>query len=376
MVKLKTLVVDDELGMRMGVKRSLSKFVMHLPDVDYEIGFDVDIAGTGEEALQKIMSHKPDILLLDYKLPGISGLDILEKVTSQESEMLSIMITAYASIETAVTAVKRGAFDFLAKPFTPDELKSTVSKAARRLILARQVKKLAQERRQVRFQFISVLGHELKSPLNSIDGYLDIMKQKKLGDEISAYESMIDRCTVRIEGMRKMIMDLLDLTRIESGQKKRELEEMDIVKIADLAIETTLPDAERKKIQIENHATGPVMLKCDSSEIEIIFNNLISNAVKYNIDGGRVDVHINKKDSRVIISVIDTGIGMTEAETNKLFNEFVRIKNDKTKAITGSGLGLAIVKKIATLYNGDVSASSEPEVGSTFTVTLDSKLHH
>ncbi|MBN1154786.1 response regulator [candidate division KSB1 bacterium] len=374
MIKLNTLVVDDELGMRLSVKRALSKFVMQLPDVDDEIGFDVDVAETGEEALDKIKSNRPDILLLDYKLPGISGLDILEKVTSQESEMLSIMITAYASIETAVTAVKQGAFDFLAKPFTPDELKNTVSKAARRLILARQVKKLAQERRQVRFQFISVLGHELKSPLNSIDGYLDIMKQKKLGGDIASYEPMIDRCTVRIEGMRKLIMDLLDLTRIESGQKKRELKEIDIVEIANHTIETNLPLAEKRDITIENHASDPIYLNGDANEIEIICNNLISNAIKYNVDGGRVDVYINPADRQIEIAVADTGIGMSESEVAKLFNEFVRIKNDKTKAITGSGLGLAIVKKIALLYNGDVSVSSEPNVGSRFSVKLDSNL--
>jgi DNA-binding NtrC family response regulator len=220
MEKLRTLIVDDEVGMRLSIKRALDKYILKLPDVEDDIGFDVDVAETGEEAVQKIEKNKPDILLLDYKLPGMSGLDILEQVTSQESEMVTLMITAYASIETAVTAVKRGAFDFLAKPFTPDDLRKTVSKAAQNLILARQVRKLAQEKHQVRFQFISVLGHELKSPLNSIEGYLDIMQKKTLGDSLPAYDNMIDRCFVRIEGMRKMIYDLLDLTRIESGQKK------------------------------------------------------------------------------------------------------------------------------------------------------------
>jgi len=370
MIRLRVLVVDDELGMRLSVKRVLSKYVMRLPDIEDEIGFDVDIAETGEEALEKIAAQKPDILLLDYKLPGISGLDILERIPAQDGEILSIMITAYASIETAVTAMKQGAFDFLAKPFTPDELKNTISKTARRLILARQVKMLARERHQVRFQFISVLGHELKSPLNSIDGYLDIMKHKKLGENISAYESMIDRCNVRIEGMRKLIMDLLDLTRIESGQKKRELKQEDIVQIANHSIEMVLPDALTKHITIENHAKDPIIMLCDNSEIEIIFNNLISNAIKYNIDGGRVDVHMTADDSQIEILVIDTGIGMSEVEMARLFNEFVRIKNDKTKTITGSGLGLAIVKKIAVLYNGSVSVSSTPDVGSTFKVTL------
>ncbi|MCI0512629.1 response regulator, partial [candidate division KSB1 bacterium] len=170
---IRTLVVDDELGMRLSVQRALSKYKITLPDIDDEIGFQVDLAADGEEALMKINQLHPDLLLLDYKLPGMSGLDILDQITASESEMVTIMITAYASIETAVTAVKRGAFDFLAKPFTPEELKNTVAKATRRLILARQVKKLALEKHKVRFQFVSILGHELKAPLNSVEGYLD-----------------------------------------------------------------------------------------------------------------------------------------------------------------------------------------------------------
>ena len=99
------------------------------------------------------------------RCPGISGLEVLDGSPDLQTEMLTIMITAYASIETAVPATKRGAYDFLAKPFTPDELRNTIRKAATRLVLAKQARKLAEEKRQVRFQFIRVLGHELKAPL-------------------------------------------------------------------------------------------------------------------------------------------------------------------------------------------------------------------
>ena len=374
MQTLRTLVVDDEIGMRLSIQRALIKHRLNLPDVDEDIGFEVDLAETGEEALLKIEANRPDILLLDYKLPGISGLDVLEKVTSKTSEMVTIMITAYASIETAVTAVKSGAFDFIAKPFTPAELKKTVNKAAQSVILARQLRKLAQEKRQVRFQFISVLAHELKSPLNSIDGYLDILQKKTLGTDLTAYQSMVDRCMVRIEGMRKLIYDLLDLTRLESGQKQRELKELDAREIAKQAMETVLPEAKRRNITVELHADTPIVARCDAGEIEIIFNNLISNGVKYNRDNGRVDIFLNKEDGQVSIAVKDTGIGMSEEETVRLFNEFVRIKNEKTRNILGSGLGLTIVKKIVLLYNGTVSVQSKSGEGSTFTVTLASEL--
>ncbi len=368
---LRVLVVDDELGMRRGVERSLRNFTITLPTVQAEIRFDVALADSGESALEAIKASKPDILLLDHKLPGISGLEVLDKVAEMESDIMTIMITAYASLDTAVSAIKRGAFDFLAKPFTPDELKANVRKAAESLFLARQARKLAEEKRQIRFQFISVLAHELKSPLAAAEGYLKIMQERAAGNDMASYDRMIERSLVRLQGMRKLILDLLDLTRIESGQVKREYIGVNLCEIAGKSIETIMPAAQKRGITIELHADPQLQMSADPSEIEIIFNNLISNAVKYNRDNGRIDITISAKDGKVTIEVADTGIGMTEAETARLFADFVRIKNEKTKDILGSGLGLSIVRKLAMMYGGSASVKSTPDVGSTFTVVLN-----
>ena len=370
MITLRTLVVDDELGMRRSIAKALSKTTVTVPDIEEPVGFEVDMAATGQEALDKLAANRPDLLLLDYKLPDITGLEILDRVTAEESEMVTIMITAYASLETAVAAVKNGAFDFLAKPFNPEELRTTVSKAVQSLILARQVKKLAHERHQVRFQFISVLGHELKSPINAVEGYLHLMKDQTLGSNMNAYEAMVDRCLLRTQGMMKLILDLLDLTRIESGTKKQDLKVLDVREIAQRAMETMTPMAQERGVTLNLNGDEAVPLRCDSGEVEIIFNNLVSNAVKYNMDGGRVDIFLDKSGDELRIRVKDTGIGMTEEEQASLFQEFTRIKNAKTRNILGSGLGLTILKKIAALYEGQVSVESRPDQGSTFTVTL------
>ncbi|MFW6061513.1 MAG: sensor histidine kinase [Planctomycetota bacterium] len=367
---LHILVVDDEPGMRLGVVRALRDYTVHLPDIDCEVSFTTDQAETGEAAIEKIQTSPPDILLLDHKLPGMSGLDVLAELGEMDADVLTIMITAYASLETAITATKRGAYDFLAKPFTPQELKGTINKAAGRLILSRQAKRLADEKRQVRFQFIRVLGHELKAPLAAIEGYLKIIRDRAAGEDPEAYDRMLDRSLVRLDGMRKLILDLLDLTRIESGQKQRELGEVDLRKIAEAAVETALPQAQEREITVELHDEGPVPMTGDQGELEIVLNNLVSNAVKYNRDGGRVDVTLEADDGEVTVAVSDTGIGMSEEEQNKLFQEFTRIKNEKTRNILGSGLGLSIVRKIASLYGGRIEVDSEPDVGSTFTLHL------
>jgi two-component system, sensor histidine kinase and response regulator len=366
----KVLVVDDELGIRVGVERVLRRFTVPVPDVGIEINFDITQAESAEEALQIIETSPPHICLLDNKLPGLSGLDVLDRMAPMNLEMLTIMITAYASIETAVRATKQGAYDFLPKPFTPSDLKNTVRKATIHLVVTRQAKLLAAEKRKVRFQFISVLAHELKAPINAIEGYVRIIRDKSAGDDVILYDELLDRCITRTEYMRKMINDLLDLTRIESGTKPREIQELDLAEVARTAMETAAPDAEPRKIQIELHTDGPVAFQGDRAELEIVMNNLISNAVKYNRDGGRIDITLRRENGEAEISVTDTGIGMTKEECAKLFNDFVRIKNAKTRNILGSGLGLSTLKKLAQAYDGDVSVTSEPDAGSTFTVRL------
>jgi signal transduction histidine kinase len=281
------------------------------------------------------------------------------------------MITAYASIETAVMATKRGAYDFLAKPFTPDELKSTISKTAAHLILARQARKLTEEKRQVRFEFIRVLGHELKAPLNAVAGYLDLMRRRQLGDQLPLYEEMIDRSLVRIDGMQKLIHDLLDLTQIESGRKNRQLAAVDLRAVAQAAVEAVKAEADARQIDLRLQADGPVTIWADACEMEMIFGNLLSNAVKYNRDGGRVETALGRRGAKVAITVADTGIGMTPEETGQIFGEFVRVKNERTAHVEGSGLGLSIVKKLAQLYGGEVRVESAPGAGAKFTVLLD-----
>lgn len=368
---LRVLVVDDEEGMRRGVVRALAKFAALLPDLDKELDFVTEAAESAEEALALIEARPPDILLLDHKLPGMTGLDLLERLEPKAHDTVTIMITAYASIETAIVATKRGAYDLLPKPFTPEDLKAAVRKASRHLVLQREARRLAAERRQIRFQFLSVLAHELKAPLAAVEGYLNILRDHALGADVTAYDEPVKRSLIRLDGARKLIFDLLDLTRIESGQKKRDLAVVNLVDVARAAIEAVQADADGRGIFVTLLAPESLALTADRGELDIILNNLVSNAVKYNRDRGSVSVRLTEQDAdTLVVAVQDTGIGLSKDEAAKLFGEFVRIKNQKTRTIPGSGLGLSIVKRLAELYGGGVSVLSTPDVGSTFTVVL------
>lgn len=371
----KVLVVDDEPGMRSGVARVLNDYVVELPDVKTEIAFRVIEADTAELGLQIIESQKPDMAILDLNLPGMSGLELLVQLVENKIDILVIMMTAYASLETAVEATRNGAYDFLAKPFSPAELKNMVRRAAGRVLYKRQAKALAEEKKKVRFEFISILAHELKSPLAAIQGYLNIVHEKILGQELSVYDPMIERSLIRLEGMKKLIFDLLDMTRIESEQRKREFTTVNICEHARKAIETSALAAKEHNITINFDGPENVSMAGDVLEIDIILNNLVSNAVKYNKENGKVDVNVSEDEKFVIIKVSDTGIGMKEDEMKKLFKDFVRIKNEQTRNIIGSGLGLSTLNKLVQMYDGTVDVQSEFGKGSVFTVKLSKDSH-
>ena len=370
MAQLKVLVVDDEPGIRSGVSRILRTFHVTYPFMDEDYTFEVLEAATGEEGIQIIDREMPDILLLDNKLPGIQGVEVLEYVRKKSYDIVVAMITSYASLDVAVKAHSDGAIDFIPKPFTPQELKASIEQITKQQYLRRITQKLRVEGRKVRFQFLSVLSHQLKAPLNAIEGYLRMMQERQMGDSLQEYASAIDRSLQRIEGMRNLIMDLLDFTKVNFERQVEKMQEIDLREMASLAVVTVSPYAIHKDIHFVTDIKGCGKIWADPNDFEIIFNNLASNAVKYNKQGGTVTIIVDCDDTEFRLSVADTGIGMTPDECGMLFEAFSRIKNDKTRNISGSGLGLSIVKKVVELYHGVINVESVPDKGSVFRVTI------
>lgn len=370
MATLKLAVVDDEPGIRSGVLRILRDFKVDYPFMDEHFEFELFEAATGEEAKELIESNPPDIILLDNKLPGIQGVEVLEYIKKQKLEIIVVMITSYASLELAVQATKDGAYDFIPKPFTPQELRSSIENITKRVFLKRMTKQLKSEGRQVRFQFLSVLSHELKAPINAVEGYLKMIYDRELGDDLKSYDQFIERAMKRMDGMRNLILDLLDLTKIQSGSTQKDTKRLALGELLESAIDVMRPYAIQKNVTIEIKKFNDCHIEADAHDIEIIFNNLISNAVKYNKEEGSVEIELICEDKVAKIRVSDTGIGINSEDQEKIFKDFVRIKNEKTKHIAGSGLGLSIVKNIVESYKGEIYVESKANEGSIFTVTF------
>lgn len=370
MENLNVLVVDDEPGIRSGIARTLSHFTVGYPFMDEDIAYQVSEAETGEAAIDMFQNWIPDILLLDNKLPGMDGIEVLEYINDHQLDIEVMMITSFASLELAVKATNIGAYDFVPKPFTPQELRSSIENITKHLFLKRMTRKMNREGKLIRFQFLSVLSHELKTPLNAVEGYLNIMHDREAGNDLEAYDEMISRSLQRVAGMRKLIMDFLDLTQIESGRKKREIKETDLVQIAKMSAESLGPMAIQKEVEIHMKGLQHLPFTGDRDELEIVFNNLLSNAIKYNRVGGQVTIDFSTTPQAIVVQVADNGIGIPENDLPKLFKEFVRIKNENTRHIAGSGLGLSIVKRIVDQYNGKIGVVSQLEKGSAFTLTF------
>src|SRR5512133_1888970 len=333
MAVLKVLVIDDEPGIRSGVSRILNSFHVTYPFMDEDYTFHVTEAATGEEGIEILEHERHDILLLDNKLPGIQGVDVLEYIRKRNYDIVVAMITSSASLDVAIRATRDGAIDFIPKPFTPQELKSSIENITKQQYLKRITHKMNQEGKKIRYQFLSVLSHELKAPLNALEGYLRMMQEKQAGDKIDDYAVPIDRSLQRIEGMRHLIMDLLDFTKIRLERKEEKIQEVDLAQIASNAIVTVQPYAIQMDVSIDLDVRCGAVIMADPDDMEIVFNNLVSNAVKYNKRGGRAEIIIDSSDTEVIIVFTDSGIGIQPEDMDNLFTEFVRIRNEKTKNI-------------------------------------------
>ena len=202
----------------------------------------------------------PDILLLDNKLPGIQGVDVLEYIRKRNYDIVVAMITSYASLDVAIRATRDGAIDFIPKPFTPQELKSSIENITKQLYLKRITHKMKQEGKKIRYQFLSVLSHELKAPLNALEGYLRMMQEKQAGDRIDDYATPIERSLQRIQGMRNLIMDLLDFTKIRLERKEEKIQEVNLAEVASEAIVTVQPYAIQMDVTVNLDVRSDALL--------------------------------------------------------------------------------------------------------------------
>lgn len=472
------LVIDDEERVREGCRKVLVRD-----------GYEVTIAESGGVGLDLIERQHYDLILLDLMMPSLSGFDVLAHVKKLHPDTVIIVISGYATVENSIEAMKQGAFDFIPKPFSPEQLRVLTKKA---IEYTRTMQDIAEEKSRMRVlinrltdgvmatdsqkhvvlanpaflrmmgcqeimaigqpahevfrnakldllidralniskdelmecteeicwegdagpaegavlnarcipfidragrtvgtitvlhditalkrlneiqaEFVSMVSHEIRSPLNSVLAQMQIILDGLAGKVTSKQKEILSRATEKVKGLVSLSSELLDLARIESGLISQEREQINLSDILKDQVAFHAAAAQAKQISLE---LGPLPdfapVFANRRNMEEVFSNLISNAINYTPEGGRVVVGAVMEGDYLKASVADNGIGIAPEDLNRIFQRFYRIKNDKTRYIIGTGLGLAIVKGIVEAHNGFIRVQSEPDCGSTFHVYI------
>jgi two-component system sensor histidine kinase/response regulator len=356
----KVLVVDDEEPIRDSCRQVLTK-----------AGYECHTAVDGIEGLHFAHQVEPDLVLLDLMMPGMDGLSMLEQLLKTHPNVVCVVITGYATIESAVDAMKHGAFDFLPKPFTPDELRVIVTRGLEQRKLLQETAALREEKQRMEQYFISIVAHELRSPLLLVKQYLDLIVGGKMGHIDETAAEMLDGAHSTLLGLLDIISDWLKLARINAGDIAGGMEEVDVRPVLERVVEEFRSRAEEASLSIRIDFTLPTCtVRAHEESLAVVFRNLVSNAIKYNRPGGSIVLEGTCADGSLRIDVRDTGLGIPEEELPFIFEDFFRVKSSKTAEIPGTGLGLSIVKKIVEGHHGSVEVESAVDEGTTFSVLL------
>jgi two-component system sensor histidine kinase/response regulator len=359
-IKFKVLVIDDEAAMRDSCRMILEKE-----------GFDTDTAENGIIGLEKIEANRPDFVIIDLKMPRMSGQEVLEKVREIDRDIIPIVITGYATVDSAVDAMKKGAYDFLPKPFSPEELRIIMRRGLERKKLIRETKKLRKEKKLMEENFITMVSHQLRSPLVAIVQYFEIILAGMAGEVEERQREMILKARERSEGLLDLINDWLSIARMNGGQIIDNLKPTSLKGILSEIVDFLQPVAKEKDVSLKvDTPSGDDVILGDSESLEQVFINLISNAIEYNKPDGEVIVSIVDRWDSVQVDVKDTGIGIDSDHLPRIFDQFYQIDRSKRKGDKGSGLGLTIAKKVVEAHGGSIDVSSELGKGSVFSVHL------
>lgn len=356
----KILVIDDEETMLDCCSQVLCP-----------LGLVVETAKNGRLGLDKLKEIKPDVVLVDLRMHGISGMEILEKINEIDEQIVTIVITGYGTLESAIEAMKKGAYDFITKPFTPDVLRITMKRALDKRKLSLEAISFQQEKERLRQNFISIVSHEIKSPIVTVQQNLEIILNEMFGKITDKQREILLRMNLKLTELKKLVNDWQKIAAINSQEI---VENMEILKLDEIIydVETALEEQIRnKKIKMKINIPDSIsrVFYGDKSRLKEVFLNLLDNAVKYNHENGEVEISARENGNYIAISIIDTGIGIDAKYLPFVFDEFFRVR-DEAKLDLGAGLGLFIVKKIIDAHSGKVEARSELGAGSTFTVFL------
>jgi signal transduction histidine kinase len=383
----RVLVVDDEETVMLTIEGILQ--------LD---GYAVTATSSGDRASELLGAQHFDVLLTDMRMDGVGGIDLVREARRQLPDIVSILLTGYASLESAVAAMREGAYDYLFKPCDVGELRRAVAHAIERGRLSAELRNRVRELEQAnetirhlnlelearvekataelrdqitsRDEFMAAVSHDLKSPLTFIKGMAHLRRRRAtitpdtepLVEALGQIEASAGRMALQLD-------ELVDASRLQAG-RPLELRRgpTDLIALAKIAVDEHQHVTDRHVFRIST-VHDELVGNWDAIRLRRVFDNLLDNALKFSPRGGAVEVAIDLSGDTAVVSVSDVGEGIPEADLPHVFERFRRGQNVEGR-IPGSGIGLAGVHTIVELHRGTIAVQSEVGQGTTFTIRL------
>ncbi|MBI4659006.1 MAG: HAMP domain-containing histidine kinase [Verrucomicrobia bacterium] len=357
--KRNILIIDDE-------EVVLDSCTQVLEGAEYRLA----TAANGTLGLNLLLQFQPDLVFVDLKMPGISGFQVLQRIQEFDPTVVAVVITGYATVSSAVEAMKKGAYDFLPKPFTPEELRLITSRALEKRRLVLEAMALRREKEMLRENFAAIVSHELKAPLGAVQQNLFALAAELSGQLTESQRGRLERMKARLGDLLKLIETWLRVISVDFTKLQESFKPVALAPVIAKAIESVQPQAVRKEIGISaSIPEGLPLISGHEGSLTEALVNLLGNAVKYSRPGGEVSLKAEEREDSILLSVADTGIGISKEDLPLIFRDFYRGRSGQD-AEMGCGLGLPITRGIVEAHHGAISVESEPGKGSRFVIRL------
>jgi two-component system sensor histidine kinase/response regulator len=333
-----------------------------------ESGYKIAVALNGESALKILNENSFDLVLLDIMMPEMDGIEVCRriKLDGKLKDIPVIFLTAKNQPEDLLEGFNVGSVDYITKPFNKEEFLARVSTHVE---LARSKKKIV-ELNKNRDIIYSIIAHDIRAPFSRITQTIDAVVQGYIDPKSDVFMELFQMLSNQTSETFSLIDNLLEWTQTQGGMVEFSQKNVNIHELINKSINLLKANADTKKISLINNVDQEITAFCESKSIATVFRNLISNSIKFTPENGTIAISCSTNDISVFVTIVDSGIGMSDDMIEKIFVKNERHTGLGTNDEHGTGLGIQVIKDFVKRNNGEIAVESNEGNGTSITITL------